>query len=99
MLDELDAVRGAFVRRVNQDADALLQYWSAEEPNSPALLSRIKHIAHGLAGAGGIFGFPQISSAAAKLEEAIIIHLDGGGTLGQVERALERLLTGIEMSR
>jgi len=99
MQNELDALREVFLRRVGQDANALAECWSATERSSPALLSRIKHIAHGLAGAGGIFGFPQISSAAATLEAAVIVQLNGAETSGEVAQALERLLTGLEMNR
>jgi CheY-like chemotaxis protein len=97
--DALAAVRGAFLRRVGRDADTLIDCWSAKELNSPTVLTRIKVVAHGLAGAAGIFGYPQLGNAAATVEEAVIIRLSGAGTLREVERSLERLLTGLEMSR
>ena len=96
--DALAAVRGAFLRRVGRDADTLFECW-AKEPKSFAVLARIKDISHGLAGAAGIFGYPQLGNAAATVEEAVIIQLNGAGTLREVERSLERLLTGIEVSR
>jgi HPt (histidine-containing phosphotransfer) domain-containing protein len=99
MRDKLAAIRGGFLRRVGQDADILMDCWSAKKLNSPTVLTRIKDIAHGLAGAGGIFGFPQISSAAATLEEAVTIRLNGAGRLREVERSLERLLTGLAAIR
>jgi CheY-like chemotaxis protein len=97
--DALAAVRGEFLRRVGRDADTLIDCWSAKELKSPPVLTRIKDIAHGLAGAAGIFGFPQISSAAATLEEAVMVQLHGAGTLRGVERALEKLLTSLETNR
>jgi HPt (histidine-containing phosphotransfer) domain-containing protein len=98
MPDKLAAVRGGFLRRVSLDADALFECWSAKEPKSLAVLTRIKDISHGLAGAAGIFGYPQLGNAAATLEEAVIVRLSGAGTLREVERSLERLLTGLGMS-
>ena len=97
--DALAAVRGGFMRRAGRDADTLFACWSAKDFNTPAVLTRIKDIAHGLAGAAGTFGFPQIGSAAAALEEAGIIQLNGADMLRDVERALERLLTALEMNR
>ena len=100
MQDKLAAVRGGFLRRVSLDADALFECWSAQEPKSLAVLTRIRHISHGLAGAAGIFGYPQLGNAAATVEEAVIVQLNGAaGPLREVERSLERLLTDIEMSR
>jgi HPt (histidine-containing phosphotransfer) domain-containing protein len=99
MQDRLAAVRGGFLRRVSHDADALFECWSAQEPKSLAVLTRIREISHGLAGAAGIFGYPDLGNAAATVEEAVIVRLSGAGTRREVERSLELLLTGIAMSR
>jgi HPt (histidine-containing phosphotransfer) domain-containing protein len=98
MLDRLAAVRGGFLRRVSVDADALFECWSEKEPKSLAVLTRIKDISHGLAGAAGIFGYPHLGNAAASVEEAVIVWQSGKGTCREVERSLERLLTGLGMS-
>ena len=99
MRDKLAAVRGGFLRRVSLDADALFECWSAKEPKSLAVLTRIKHISHGLAGAAGIFGYPLLGNAAASVEEAVTVRLSGAGTRREVERSLERLLTGLAAIR
>ena len=96
--DALDGVRGEFLRRVGRDADSLFECWSAKEPMSLAVLTRIREISHGLAGAAGIFGYPQLGDAAATVEKAVIVRLSGAGTRREVERSLERLLTGLGMS-
>jgi HPt (histidine-containing phosphotransfer) domain-containing protein len=96
MRDKLAAIRGGFLRRVGRDADTLVDCWSAMEINSATALARIRAVAHGLAGAAGIFGYPRLGNAAATLEEAVVIQLDGADTLRNVERALERLLTGLD---
>ena len=98
MRDKLAVVRGGFLRRVSLDADALFECWSAKEPESLAVLTRIKDISHGLAGAAGIFGYPHLGNAAATVEEAVTVRLSGAGTRREVERSLERLLTGLGMS-
>ena len=97
--DPLIAVRVEFLQRLDRDAGTLIDCQSTKDFNSPTALNRIRGVAHGLAGASGIFGFPQISDAAATLEEAVIIQLDGQDSLPAVELALERLLTCLETNR
>lgn len=89
----LGKMRADFLQRVDGDLVALAGHWSALEDGSaiPFSLAEIKSIAHGLAGAGGIFGFDDISNAAAVLEEAVIVQHDGAGTIAEVGVALERL--------
>jgi CheY-like chemotaxis protein len=87
-------LKNTFLIRVDRDLSALARHWSALEDGSSVLasLAAIGSIAHGLAGAGGIFGFDEISDAAAALEEAVILKRDGAGTLEEVGSALERVL-------
>lgn len=96
--DDLAPVRGVFLRRASDDAFEIAQCRTAlgNAATAKAALARISEIAHGLAGAGGIFGFPGISSTATILEEAVIIRLSGAGTPEAVERALDGLLACIE---
>jgi CheY-like chemotaxis protein len=93
--DPLAAARAIFLQRVSADADALFQSWSAlaKERNLQSALVRIRDIAHGLAGAGIVFGFPEISATAARLEEAAIVELSGPNAPQTLERVLEKLLT------
>jgi hypothetical protein len=49
-------------------------------------------IAHGLSGAGGIFGFPAISERADALARCIDSMLGGTGSARAVEGALDALL-------
>jgi CheY-like chemotaxis protein/HPt (histidine-containing phosphotransfer) domain-containing protein len=99
--DGLGAVRDVFLRRVGDDADALAQCWSAyaKAPGSAALLTRIRDIAHGLAGAGGIFGFPAISGAASTLEDGIVVAQNGHDATPDIERAVKCLLTCLDVHR
>jgi CheY-like chemotaxis protein len=98
--DPLSPLRKVFLRRVDDDAARLVKYWSAlkDDPTSPPVLAGIRGIAHSLAGAGGIYGFSEISDAAAALEEAVI-ELDGAGSVRGVTYALDRLLVYAEKSR
>jgi CheY-like chemotaxis protein len=94
--DMLAASRAGFLKRASGDADALVLCWLALAQEAlPSVLVRIRDVAHGLAGAGGIFGFPQISDAAASLEAAAIIELNGAKMPRRLESALESLLTSI----
>lgn len=90
----MDTMRGEFLQRFESDLMALsghwLELWSAS--STPTSLSAIKTIAHGLAGAGGIFGFPHISDSAAKLEDAVRFNTDGSGTMSDVGHALAGLM-------
>jgi len=96
--DPLDSLRSTFLQRVNHDAARLAKHQSAlrNKTASPAALAGIRDIAHGLAGAGGIFGFSEISNAASELEEAVIVELAGAATATGTERALDRLLDCVQ---
>jgi CheY-like chemotaxis protein len=96
--DPLDKLRNDFLRRVQKDAAALALLQSAlkDGTGAPATLAGIQNLAHGLAGASGIFGFSEIGDAAAALEEAVIIELDGSGSVEGTASALDGLLTQIE---
>jgi CheY-like chemotaxis protein len=93
------ALRGAFVRRVADNADALAMYRAAlkQDPMSAEIISDVRDLAHSLAGAAGIYGFSRISDLAAALEEESFAVLEGiGGPAGDVVAATDRLLAAIE---
>jgi CheY-like chemotaxis protein len=87
----LDSLKTVFVRRAKSDAAALAACRSSRGGDA-----RIREIAHGLAGRAGLFGFDQISSDAAALEEAAVARLGGEGTREDLTQALDRLLAGME---
>jgi CheY-like chemotaxis protein/HPt (histidine-containing phosphotransfer) domain-containing protein len=91
--DRLGAMRHGFLQRIDGDLVTLAAHWSALENAAvaPSALAGIRNIAHGLAGAGGIFGFDEISNAAAALEEAVILESGGQGSVNEIGSALERL--------
>jgi CheY-like chemotaxis protein len=88
-----DELRGGFPVRVDGDLGALARHWSALERSDSvhASLAAIRSIAHGLAGAGGIFGFDEIGDAAAALEEAVILECGGLGSMEEIGSALKRV--------
>jgi two-component system OmpR family response regulator len=91
--DPMDDLRAGFLQRVKKDAAALSQVMALKEGNRlPGTLDRIKRIAHGLSGAGGIYGFAEISDAAAALEDAAIAELVDSGPGDQTDLALDDLL-------
>tara|TARA_R110002020_G_scaffold114101_8_gene262436 strand:- start:2598 stop:2915 length:318 start_codon:yes stop_codon:yes gene_type:complete len=73
------ALRAHFTTRARRDGDEL-KLLAEEIAADDAVRAKIVHIAHGLAGAGAIFGMPQVSTQAAELEEAIL----GGAETGEV---------------
>jgi CheY-like chemotaxis protein len=96
----LNSMRNVFLKRLAGDAAILMKQPPAlfDETTLSAALAVIRTIAHGLAGAGGIFGFPAIGDAAAELEEAAIAKLDGAGSVEEIACALDHLLGCIEKS-
>jgi CheY-like chemotaxis protein/HPt (histidine-containing phosphotransfer) domain-containing protein len=92
--DPLHDLRAGFLLRVKKDAAALLQdrFMLKDGIRQPETLDRIKRIAHGLSGAGGIYGFAEISDAAAALEDAAIAELASPGPGEETDRALDDLL-------
>jgi CheY-like chemotaxis protein len=96
--DRLDVMRSEFLLRVDRDLTTLAGHWSKLENKTDVSVSLagIRQIAHGLAGAGGIFGFDEISDAAASLEEAVILESDGSSTVHEIGSALDRVLACVE---
>jgi CheY-like chemotaxis protein len=96
--DRLGVMQNEFLQRVDRDLAALAAHWFALENGTavPASLAGIRQIAHGLAGAGGIFGFDEISDTAATLEEAVILEGDGSGSVAEIGSALDRVLACVE---
>jgi CheY-like chemotaxis protein len=97
----LGAMREEFLQRVDGDLITMAGHWSAMEDGTDvsSSLAEIRNIAHKLAGAGGIFGFDEISEAAANLEEAVIHGCDGSGTVSEIASALDRVAACAEIKR
>lgn len=96
--DRLAALRAVFLKRVTEDTAVLTARRTelGDEAAAAPALTRIGEIAHGLAGAGGIFGFHDISEAAAELDGAV--KLNGSGSPDGVAQALDRLLLCLKSS-
>src|SRR3984893_12600379 len=92
--DPIDDLRAGFLLRVKKDTAALSQDRLVLKDGNrlPSTLDRIKRIAHGLSGAGGIYGFAEISDAAAALEDAVIAELADSGPGDETDLALDDLL-------
>jgi CheY-like chemotaxis protein len=92
--DPLDDLRAQFLQRVEKDAAALSEDRRVLKDGNrlPGTLDRIKRIAHGLSGAGGIYGFAEISDAAAALEDAVIAELADPGHGEETDLALDGLI-------
>jgi len=90
-----DALRKIFLQRIKKDAFALASLRSAiEEGRSiPTTLAGIRAIAHSLAGAGGMFGFSEISDTASALEDAVVATAGSQEPGEDIAFALDRLLT------
>ena len=93
--DPMEDLRAGFLQRVKRDAAALsVDRLVLEGGNRlPGTLDRIKRLAHGLSGAGGIYGFTEISDAAAALEDAVIAELAHPGPGEATDLALDGLIS------
>jgi chemotaxis protein histidine kinase CheA len=91
----MEELRAGFLQRVKRDAAALsVDRLVLEGGNRlPGTLDRIKRLAHGLSGAGGIYGFAEISDAAAALEDAVIAELADPGPGEATDLALDGLIS------
>lgn len=92
--DPLADLRAGFLRRVSRDIAALTGHCNALRSGtaSPTALEDIKSISHSLAGAGGIYGYAEISHAAAELEDVVLYGAAGADINNALWRALERLV-------
>ncbi|THD43828.1 MAG: response regulator [Bradyrhizobium sp.] len=92
--DPLEDLRAGFLNRIRKDLVALMGDRAALKDGSrlPSVLDRIKRCAHGLSGAGGIYGFAEISEAAADLEDAAVAELAEPGRGEDTDRALDDLI-------
>jgi CheY-like chemotaxis protein/HPt (histidine-containing phosphotransfer) domain-containing protein len=105
----IDGLRAGFLKRVKKDAATLSDDRAGLKDGSrlASTLDRIKRTAHGLSGAGGIYGFAEISEAAADLEDAVITELADFSHGEETDRALDSLIlcarncgdTGDQMAR
>jgi HPt (histidine-containing phosphotransfer) domain-containing protein len=59
-------------------------------------MAAIRQVAHGLAGAGGIYGFIEISDAGAAVEDAIINEQETPGLDAVIADALDDLVLRCE---
>lgn len=94
----LASLRKLFISRARDDAIALEKYRLElrEDQESLTAPARIKEIAHGLAGSGGIFDFPDISVDAGTLEDAVTALINGPGNIDDVTDAIAALLRCIK---
>jgi CheY-like chemotaxis protein/HPt (histidine-containing phosphotransfer) domain-containing protein len=92
--DPMEDLRAAFVLRIERDAASLSDARPALRNGNreSGALERVKQIAHALAGAGGIYGFAELSDAAALLEDAAIADLARSGPGTETDLALDALL-------
>jgi two-component system OmpR family response regulator len=96
--DPLDDLRAGFLQRVKNDVTALSDHRDAlkDGKRPPGTLDHVKRIAHALSGAGGIYGFVEISHAAAALEDAVIAELDDHSPGAETDLALDGLISHAE---
>jgi HPt (histidine-containing phosphotransfer) domain-containing protein len=88
-------LRTNFIARAKADAAALTeQRVLLSGPSASEALAKIKSIAHGLAGAAGIYGLCAIGTEATTVENAAAAWLAGEEN-DPLEPALDRLIARI----
>jgi CheY-like chemotaxis protein len=91
--NRLDDMRIEFLQRVEKDLAALARQWSNVlcAKTGTVGLEKMRGVAHGLAGAGGLFGFREISMAAARLEEAVMSNCGALPGYDEIQSAFNQL--------
>jgi CheY-like chemotaxis protein len=89
------ALRKSFLMKAREDAKVLAGLREMAEDDLTAARARlqIEEIAHGLAEAAGIYGFPHLSTDATALQDAAA---DAGSTAATMRRAIDEFVTGVE---
>ncbi|HEY0526811.1 MAG TPA: Hpt domain-containing protein [Stellaceae bacterium] len=80
---ELEGLRADFRARLAKEADEIDALFDASRDalDAAARMSaarRLMQVVHGLAGAGGTFGFPEISALASALDDELAADLNAG---------------------
>jgi len=94
----LTTLRKGFVRRMRTDVATLARFRSSltKGESTAQDLEQLAAFAHALAGSSGIFGFDEVSQAAAKLEATANDELAGSRASGQIESNIDVLLECID---
>ncbi len=82
---QMAALRQRFLVRCRSDRAGLV---AADASGDRA---ELKRLSHGLSGAGGIFGFPDVSRAASDLEKAVDANAGDPQLRGHLATLIERL--------
>jgi HPt (histidine-containing phosphotransfer) domain-containing protein len=77
----LAQLRERFIRRLAEDREALLLAWRQND------MAVLRERAHRLVGVSATFGFPEIGTAAARLESAVV----RGAKPAELDAAAEQL--------
>jgi CheY-like chemotaxis protein len=87
-------IRTDFIKRLRDDTTKLGAYRAALLLDHSSMVARtaILDIAHRLAGASALFGFPAISEAAIALEESVTAQGGVAGSVTDITAALDGLL-------
>jgi CheY-like chemotaxis protein len=92
--DPLADLKVRFLQRVRRDIAAMSEDRTALKQGKPPphTLEWIRDVAHSLSGAGGIYGFPDISDAAAAVEDAALALLANPEPNAMLSVALDGLV-------
>lgn len=92
------ALRSGFMARLRDDAKMLVERrfdLRNGAASSAAVRVEFKAFAQALSGAAGVLGFDELADLAEKLTRAVTATMNAAGSLDDVDRALEALLTAI----
>lgn len=87
--DEFDELRREFLGEAADKIREIRDLFGKNFPPDEKAAERMTYLAHQLKGAGGSYGFPQISSEAAELETDV--ELAAGGNSDLQDRIGERI--------
>ncbi len=95
----LAAADTKFRARLESDAATLERCRAAlRDAQTTDLAEELRTCVHKLAGAAGIYGFAPVGCAASTLEETIVDHQSGAGSMPEVLAGIDLLLEAIDSS-
>lgn len=87
MDDELDELRKEFLAEAAEKAREIQE--ALDGQRTSASLDRLAYLAHQLKGSGGSYGYPQISTTAAEIEDGVEQLVEGKAGEGLEARMQE----------
>lgn len=96
LAQQLRQLRREYLRDSDQRVDELRRLRARLAAEQPAALAALRQAFHRLAGSGGSYGFPDVSSLSREGERLVAGHESSAGILSAVDTgAIDRCIEGV----